>query len=145
MQQGNLQRLLELGFKKVGHWKLSDAQRLRCELSTSEYTGKTLYTFVSSSHILYIGKTNRTLKRRMYGYMNPGKSQRTNHRLNPLLTRLLSDEKQVEIYAFADSGLLFYGGFHVNLAAGLEDSLISQIRPKWNMMGKSRITIPSGT
>ena len=31
-----------------------------------------------------------------------------------------------------DTGLLRYGGFHINLAAGLEDSLISDISPPWN-------------
>jgi hypothetical protein len=29
-------------------------------------------------------------------------------------------------------GLLAYGGFHVNLAAGLEDSLILDLSPLWN-------------
>jgi len=32
----------------------------------------------------------------------------------------------------ADHGLLHYGGFHVNLAAGLEDSLIRDLNPPWN-------------
>jgi len=31
-----------------------------------------------------------------------------------------------------DNGLLHYGQFHVNLAAGLEDSIISVLQPEWN-------------
>jgi hypothetical protein len=32
-----------------------------------------------------------------------------------------------------DNGLLRFGGFHLNLAAALEDSLINDLRPRWNM------------
>lgn len=32
----------------------------------------------------------------------------------------------------ADHGLLRFGGFHLNLAAALEDSLINDLRPPWN-------------
>jgi hypothetical protein len=38
----------------------------------------------------------------------------------------------VAIYVLPDNGLLYYGGFHVNLAAGLEDSLVRELQPPWN-------------
>lgn len=38
----------------------------------------------------------------------------------------------VEILALPDNGLLHYGQFHINLAAGLEDDLIKRIDPEWN-------------
>jgi hypothetical protein len=41
----------------------------------------------------------------------------------------------VEIYALPDNGLLRYGGFHVNLAAGLEDSIVRDLNPPWNRLG----------
>lgn len=41
----------------------------------------------------------------------------------------------MEIHVLPDNGLLYYGGFHVNLAAGLEDSLVATIRPVWNKTG----------
>jgi hypothetical protein len=41
----------------------------------------------------------------------------------------------VDIFALPDNGLLHYGGFHINLAAGLEDSLISTLAPSWNRVG----------
>jgi hypothetical protein len=31
-----------------------------------------------------------------------------------------------------DNGLLHYGAFHINLAAGLEDDLIAKLKPAWN-------------
>jgi len=35
-----------------------------------------------------------------------------------------------------DNGLLHFGDFHVNLAAGLEDSIIKTLNPLWNKTGK---------
>ena len=38
--------------------------------------------------------------------------------------KLLSKGKSIDIFALPDNGLIHYGGFHLNLAAGLESSLI---------------------
>jgi hypothetical protein len=42
------------------------------------------------------------------------------------------ESQPVEIYMLPDNGLLRYGGFHINLAAGLEDDLINKLSPAWN-------------
>lgn len=84
---------------------------------------------------LYIGKTVSSLKKRMYGYQNPGASQSTNIKANQFIRESLAGGKVVEVHALPDNGLLYYGGFHVNLAAGLEDSLLAQLKPKWNKAG----------
>ena len=47
-----------------------------------------------------------------------------------------SKDSVIEIHALPDNGLLYYGGFHVNLAAGLEDNLIKILKPEWNRGGK---------
>jgi hypothetical protein len=94
-----------------------------------------LYAFVSAEEVLYIGKTIQTLKSRLYGYQNPGGTQLTNVRGNKRLLELLAADASVHIYVLPDHGLMHYGGFHLNLAAALEDSLISQLKPKWNMAG----------
>jgi hypothetical protein len=44
----------------------------------------------------------------------------------------LVNGKSVEIFALQDNDLLHYGGFDVNLAAGLEDSLVRDLSPPWN-------------
>jgi hypothetical protein len=82
--------------------------------------------------LTYIGKTTRTLRARMSGYRNPGPTQSTNIRNNERIRSALSQGKRVEIYAFRDTGLLKLGGFHLNLAAGLEDSLVRELSPPWN-------------
>lgn len=91
-----------------------------------------MYAFISDGEVLYVGKTTQTLQKRLYGYQNPGPSQKTNTRVNPLLKELLGQNKSVNIYAFPDDGLWYIGNFHLNLAAGLEDGIISILKPKWN-------------
>jgi len=75
------------------------------------------------------------LKRRLYGYERPGPSQSTNIKGNKLIKEALLALRSVEIYALPDNGLLYYGGFHVNLAACLEDALVATLKPAWNKAG----------
>ncbi|PLY00667.1 MAG: hypothetical protein C0622_08425 [Desulfuromonas sp.] len=130
-----MKRLADIGFSKVGHWALENSS-LTLFLGQEQNTRNILYSFISSGEILYIGKTVQPLKKRMYGYQKPGPSQSTNIRNNRFITEKLAAGDSVEIYALTDNGLLHYGGFHVNLAAGLEDSLVLQLKPKWNHSGK---------
>lgn len=128
-------RFIDVGFKKVGQWKFQNG-RLQYSLSIEATSSNILYSFVSSDDVLYIGKTTNTLESRMYQYQNPGPSQHTNIRVNSLLSEMLSRGATVDIYALPDNGSMKYRGFHVNLAAGIEDSLIHGLKPKWNKMGK---------
>ncbi|BCO31183.1 hypothetical protein TspCOW1_12860 [Thiohalobacter sp. COW1] len=126
-----MNRLIELGFECVGHWKLAD-DRPVFELTNQVNAKNVLYAFVSNGDIKYIGKTTQTLKGRMASYQNPGPSQSTNIKNNENIKTLLKAGEAVDIFVLPDSGLLHYGGFNINLAAGLEDSLISDISPPWN-------------
>jgi hypothetical protein len=38
----------------------------------------------------------------------------------------------VEIYAFVDSGLFSYSGFRINMAEGLETSIIENLWTEWD-------------
>lgn len=91
-----------------------------------------LYAFVMGDEFMYIGKTTQTPRARMAGYKNPGPTQSTNVWNNTQIRELLDQGQCVEILALPDNGLLYYGGFHVNLAAGLEDSLVRDLNPPWN-------------
>ena len=129
-----MERLINIGFKKVGQWVLEKNQII-LSLEGENKTANILYSFISNGTILYIGKTNQPLKKRMYGYQNPGPTQSTNLKNNRFITEKLKNGEPVDIYALPDNGLLHYGGFHVNLAAGLEDSLVSILKPTWNQSG----------
>jgi hypothetical protein len=131
-----MESLLKIGFRRVGQWLISDGKPV-LSLEAEQGSHNILYSFVSDGEILYIGKTAQSLSKRMYGYQNPGPLQRTNLRNNKLIAETLRAQKPVDIYALPDNGLLYYGGFHVNLAAGLEDSLISELSPTWNKSGKA--------
>jgi hypothetical protein len=129
-----LGRLESIGYRCCGEWQMS-ADRVRCTLIANAQAGNVLYAFVCDKTVMYIGKTTQSLKARMYGYANPGPTQSTNIKGNAKIRELLLAGKTVEVYALPDNGLLRYGGFHVNLAAGLEDSIVRDLRPPWNRLG----------
>lgn len=129
-----LQRLGRMGFRRVGEWRLEE-DSIKFALAEQADARNILYAFVSDGELVYIGKTVQQLKRRIYGYQCPGPTQSTNIKGNGLIKAALVGSKGVEIYALPDNGLLYYGGFHVNLAAGLEDALVAKLRPAWNRAG----------
>ncbi len=128
------ERLSAMGFRKCGEWQLQNG-KLKCVLTDNAAAPNVLYAFISENTVFYVGKTVSSLKKRMYGYQNPGATQSTNIKGNKFIQVALSTGKIVEVHALPDSGLLYYGGFHVNLAAGLEDSLVAGLKPKWNKTG----------
>ena len=126
-----MNRLLDIGFEPAGHWILENG-RLKCELVRHSSQKNILYAFVCDGHVKYVGKTVRALAVRMTGYKTPGKTQITNINNHRLIKGLLSEGDAIEIFALPDSGLLHYGQFHLNLAAGLEDDIIRVLDPEWN-------------
>lgn len=135
-----MNRLLDIGFVPAGHWMLEN-ELIKFRLTSHHTATNVLYSFISNGEIKYIGKTKMQLSQRMYGYQNPGPSQTTNTRVNALIKELLSTNQPVDILVLADNGLLKYGDFKINLAAGLEDTLIYKINPIWNLSGRSLIPI----
>jgi hypothetical protein len=126
-----MNRLLEIGFQPVGHWLLEE-RGPTLHLRALTESKNILYAFVTYGEVKYIGKTTQPLKARMLGYQRPAATQATNIRNNKYIHDILRQGKTVDIFGLPDNGLLHYGKFHVNLAAGLEDSLISALRPEWN-------------
>ena len=126
-----MQRLLEIGFEHAGRWYLKDGL-LELEITRFATQANVLYAFIVDGDIQYIGKTVTPLATRMSGYRRPNARQSTNVRNNKAVRELLAAGADVELFVLPDSGLLHYGRFHLNLAAGLEDSLIKLIAPPWN-------------
>ena len=132
-----IQTLLDVGFESVGVW-LFDGDAIELTLTKHGASKKVLYAFVSENTVLYIGKTIRTLRQRLSGYINPSKTQSTNIKNNNKIKNLLKQGKEIEIFVFAPQENEFvYKGISVNLAAGLEDNLIALIQPLWNDTGKT--------
>lgn len=129
-----LDRLEAIGFRRVGIWTMQN-ERLFLALGECASSSNILYSFVIDRVPVYIGKTTQKLKQRLYGYANPGPTQTTNIRGNHNISESIAHGKIVEIFALPDHGLLYFGGFHLNLAAALEDNLVSSLKPIWNMTG----------
>lgn len=126
-----MRRLLEIGFEQVGKWQLID-QKLALVLTRMNGQRNVLYAFIHDASVLYVGKTTGSLENRMGGYLRPHASQRTNVRNHQSLLQLLRQDKVIHIYAWADTDMHRIGEFHLNYAAGLEDSIIRTIVPPWN-------------
>ena len=129
------ERIEQVGFRRVGGWSLESGQPV-CLLQTNAKTCNVLYAFVSGPEVLYLGKTTRELRQRMHGYQRPGPSQRTNIAGKANIVKVLTSRRPVDIYALCGSETMRHGDVIVNLAAGLEDSLIRELKPSWNKVGK---------
>lgn len=81
--------------------------------------------------VLYVGKTTGPLESRMGGYLRPHATQR-NVRNNQSLLQMLRQGQAIDIYGWADPGMHRIGDFHLNYAAGFEDSIIKPVEPPWN-------------
>jgi hypothetical protein len=126
-----MNRLFEIGFEHAVHWHLVDGE-LSLELQRHGSQKNVLYAFVIDGNVKYVGKTVQTLSKRLFGYKNPGSTQSTNIKNNANLEKALQTGAAVDILVLPDNGLMQYGQFHLNLAAGLEDSIIYVLRPEWN-------------
>ena len=128
-----MNRLVDIGFVSVGSWTLNDEEIEFDLLESHKMTTDVLYSFISNDEIKYIGKTKMKLSQRMYHYKKPGPTQSTNIRVNSKIKELLERDQYVKIYIRTFDGLLRFGNYKINLAAGLEDSLIDEIDPEWNL------------
>ncbi len=126
-----MNRLLQIGFQPAGHWSINQ-DKLTFELTRHSTANNILYAFVCNGLVKYVGKSVQPLAKRMAGYRTPGGSQPTNVRCHGLIRAQLREGVAVQILALPDNGLMHYGQFHLNLAAGLEDDIIRVLSPDWN-------------
>ena len=136
-----MNRLINLGFQHVGRWSLV-GEDLEFILDAHENASELIYCFIVNSVPLYFGITQGALRNRMSQYQNPHNTQSTNIRIkNNLIDALRNGQPTIEIFVFIDGGLLSYGGFRVNLAMGLEPTLIEKYDNLWNIRGNRRAII----
>lgn len=126
-----MDRLLQIGFRDIGHWTLV-GQGLELRLDTLPSHRRALYAFATSTSVLYVGKTAGALPTRLKAYITPHQSQRTNARNRAAILELLRAGTNVRILGWIDPGLHRIGPFDLNMAAGLEDSIIALLAPPWN-------------
>jgi len=132
----SLDRLIALDFRRAGNWELTNTV-LRLVLPPPIPTAQDLlYAFTVDGELSYIGKTIQGLVRRMQGYRSPPATAKrggsTNINNNRRIVEALARGATVEIYVLDKLPQHHHGGFQVNLAAGLEDSLVRELLPAWN-------------
>lgn len=126
-----LTRLLHIGFRYVGEWYLAN-KKLGFTLLSENDSHHLLFAFVSENEILYIGGITMSFQRLLYSYRKPSATRCSCSILNTLISGHLQDGGIIEIYALPDHGLLHVGTSCINIASVLEDSLILDLKPKWN-------------
>ena len=131
MNKPAMDRLLEIGFEIAGEWLL-DGDDPHIELHRYGSAANVLYAFASNDELLYIGRSGRSLQLRMDGYQQGGPARSMRERNRERIVAMLMVDQPVDLYAMPDPGNLHYGSFKVNLAAGLQHSLIEALAPSWN-------------
>jgi hypothetical protein len=134
----NTETLLQLGFIDFASWHQDEDPgtiSYRIENHANRNLAQcrnALYAFARDQEVMYIGKTTRSMEKRFIGYCKPGKQQATNRRCHENIKSALKADEEIRIFLFVPVSLLQYGDFEINLAAGLEDSLIKEFAPAWN-------------
>ena len=131
MKKSAMDRLFEIGFERAGFWELIDDDP-HIELERYGNAANVLYAFISQLELLYIGRSGRSLRMRMDGYENGGPPRSMRARNRERIAAMLMIDQPVELFVMPDPGNLHYGSFRVNLAAGLQHSLIESLAPPWN-------------
>jgi hypothetical protein len=131
-----MNELLAIGFELAADWH-RDGERLGVSFVPGYIDKpKLLYAFVCDGEVKYVGVSVRTLRERIGNYRS--NLDRTNARIRKYIGELLANGSAVQVYTFADTGLMHYGPFHLNLAAGLEAGIIGKLRPEWNIASINR-------
>lgn len=126
--------LLKAGFLNVGDWQFRNGALI---IDGNIPNKRAVYAISLNGYVHYIGSTDVGLKKRIYGYLNPGKSQSTNIKLNKLIVdHLLKKQKLSLLAAFPPNTT--WNGLPVDGVMGLESGLIKKLNPPWNIKGKPR-------
>jgi hypothetical protein len=144
-----MKKLEELKLIPIGFWEIQvDKLMYVVENEIHLNNPNSLYTFVvnepQNEYIAYIGKTTQTLGSRFYGYCR-GNGKSTNNKVHHKIKEQLNLNNTVNIWALLDDSPLSWGIYNINLAAGLEDALISKIKPIWNGSKTSSETLEEDT
>jgi len=116
----NLQRLLDVGFERVGSWMASPFKSGGIDfVLTKEYPSNVIYAFAIRNYVNYVGVTDRGLARRFTAYANPGPCNKTDWSVCKQIKACTEMDREddrwvVEIYAWFDQDKSQIGEFYVD-------------------------------
>ncbi len=135
-------------FEKIGYWELNDSYKSHKILNDLNLRGinfvinkekselkNVVYVFKSEEEILYIGETTKGIKERFVSYRYGfDKLNDTDNRVKKEITKLLIENKQIEIYLIQPKVNFLFNDENIELSISksLEDYLITIYRPKIN-------------
>ena len=128
----NRKTLIGIGLEDAASWKLTIGGLKTVGDKAARWRWLTarpgaLFAFCSGDKVLYIGRSTTTLSKRFASLGNAA-----NTLLQQAIHKLLASSKEVRILVLADQPTLSWGPFTIDLAAGLEESLIKAFKPLWN-------------
>lgn len=119
------------GFVDAGKW-VADTAKLICPAGLPRSCG--VYAFSIGEEVVYVGLASRSLAQRLYLYGNPGRSQRTNIRLNGFINEAIAAGDEVVIH-YACPPNFEWNDFLVSGPEGLEAGIIASYFLPWNVRG----------
>ncbi|WP_300356470.1 hypothetical protein [Fusobacterium sp.] len=122
-----MEKLLELGLKKVGSWKKSE-KVLSFEISDFKDSTDTIFAFVQNSTVVYMATTTENFETFLNTFINPSSIDLEKIGIKNLLLKNL-DNGDISIYALKNKKFF---GFMTKFSPVKIASIIKEINPSWN-------------
>lgn len=130
-----MKTLLELGFKKIGFWNISD-KTLSFKIDSFSFDSEIVFAFAIKDTIKYVGISEGQLKIFLENFIYNKNSDIATSAINKIILKSLKTEK-VEIYALKNKKFF---GFVTKFSSSDLDNLIKKLSPEWNEFNlKSRV------
>jgi len=128
--------LRNYGFVEVGEWRLKESLKSGITFNLNKLGDeRVIYAFAVDDKTRYIGvceNSSTTLKDRMGRYRSL-QGAGTNKRIAIKIRDHLKCKKVVKIFALKPESIYQYKSLNVDLVKGLENPLIKELRPEWNI------------
>lgn len=122
-----MEKLLELGFKKVGIWKKNE-KTLSFELSEFKDSTDIIFAFVQNSTVVYMASASGDFETFLTTFINPSSIDLDKAGIKNSLLKSL-DEKEVAIYALKNKK---WFGLAAKFSPLEVSNIIKEINPSWN-------------
>jgi hypothetical protein len=128
----NSKTLIGIGLEDAASWKLAGdgLETVGCKAARWRWlTARpgALYALCSGDKVLHIGRSATTLSKRFAAL-----GDAANASLHQAIRKILATGKEVRILVLTDHPTISWGPFAIDLAAGLEESLIRAFKPPWH-------------
>jgi hypothetical protein len=124
-------QLIAAGFQNIGHWQLG-AEGVTFVGQVPVEPG--VYAFTANSEVCYIGSAQRGLRPRLRRYANLRNEGVVATRIREEITKKLTQGADVNVLTVACSPIS-WKGLPIDPIAGLEEGLIREWHPPWNLRG----------